>query len=125
MSNWQLDVQSEEDLQPPGAERGTVPTDIEQATGLERLEILGKMQGIDIFDMKPLDASRRGESFTILSSHAASFLPSSLLPPPPSFSVKILVTNDNKQERYKTPSVSNPQETNSTQDALGFPQIPT
>jgi len=27
---------------------------------LERLEILGKMQGIDIFDMKPLDASRKG-----------------------------------------------------------------
>jgi hypothetical protein len=24
------------------------------------LEILGKMQGIDIFDMKPLDASRTG-----------------------------------------------------------------
>jgi cytochrome c oxidase subunit 5b len=37
-----------------------VPTDLEQATGLERLEILGKMQGIDIFDMKPLDASRKG-----------------------------------------------------------------
>ena len=27
---------------------------------MERLEILGKMQGIDIFDMKPLDASRKG-----------------------------------------------------------------
>jgi cytochrome c oxidase subunit 5b len=39
-----------------------VPTDLEQATGLERLEILGKMQGIDIFDMKPLDASRLGTS---------------------------------------------------------------
>ncbi|KAF7441457.1 Cytochrome c oxidase polypeptide IV mitochondrial [Pyrenophora tritici-repentis] len=38
---------------PPGAKPGTVPTDAEQATGLERLEILGKMQGIDIFDMRP------------------------------------------------------------------------
>ena len=37
-----------------------MPTDLEQATGLERLEILGKMEGIDIFDMKPLDASRLG-----------------------------------------------------------------
>jgi cytochrome c oxidase subunit 5b len=37
-----------------------VPTDLEQSTGLERLEILGKMEGIDIFDMRPLDASRRG-----------------------------------------------------------------
>lgn len=45
---------------PAGAEPGTVPTDIDQATGLERLEILGKMQGIDVFDMKPLDASRKG-----------------------------------------------------------------
>ena len=49
-----------DDLLPAGAKPGTVPTDAEQATGLERLEILGKMQGIDIFDMRPLDASRVG-----------------------------------------------------------------
>ena len=49
-----------DDLLPPGAAPGTVPTDLEQSTGLERLEILGKMQGVDVFDMKPLDASRRG-----------------------------------------------------------------
>ncbi|KAF4635941.1 hypothetical protein G7Y89_g2140 [Cudoniella acicularis] len=54
------EIQSEADLIGPGAVPGTVPTDLEQATGLERLEILGKMQGIDIFDMKPLDASRKG-----------------------------------------------------------------
>ncbi|GAD93354.1 cytochrome c subunit Vb, putative [Paecilomyces variotii No. 5] len=54
------EVKSEEDLIPPGAKPGTMPTDIEQATGLERLELLGKMQGIDIFDMRPLDASRKG-----------------------------------------------------------------
>lgn len=48
------------DLIPPGAEAGTIPTDLEQSTGLERLEILGKMQGVDIFDMRPLDASRVG-----------------------------------------------------------------
>jgi hypothetical protein len=42
-----------------------MPTDLEQATGLERLEILGKMQGVDIFDMSPLDASRKG-TFTPL-----------------------------------------------------------
>ncbi|EMC99717.1 hypothetical protein BAUCODRAFT_83035 [Baudoinia panamericana UAMH 10762] len=53
-------IKSESDLLPPGAAPGTVPTDLEQATGLERLEILGKMQGVDIFDMRPLDASRRG-----------------------------------------------------------------
>lgn len=54
------EITSEHDLLPPGAEPGTIPTDLEQSTGLERLEILGKMQGIDIFDMKPLDASRKG-----------------------------------------------------------------
>lgn len=55
-----LEIKTYDDLLPPGAKPGTVATDIEQATGLERLEILGKMQGIDIFDMKPLDASRVG-----------------------------------------------------------------
>lgn len=54
------DIKTEDDLLGPGAEPGTVPTDLEQATGLERLEILGKMEGIDIFDMRPLDASRLG-----------------------------------------------------------------
>ncbi|KAJ5609779.1 hypothetical protein N7528_010346 [Penicillium herquei] len=41
------EIKSEDDLLPP-------------ATGLERLELIGKMQGIDIFDMRPLDASRKG-----------------------------------------------------------------
>lgn len=58
---WLLtDIETEQDLLPPGAAPGTIPTDLEQATGLERFEILGKMQGIDVFDMKPLDASRVG-----------------------------------------------------------------
>lgn len=54
------EIKSEHDLLPPGGKPGTIPTDLEQSTGLERLEILGKMQGIDIFDMRPLDASRKG-----------------------------------------------------------------
>ncbi|EEP76936.1 cytochrome c oxidase polypeptide IV [Uncinocarpus reesii 1704] len=54
------EVKSETDLFGPGAAPGTIPTDIEQATGLERLELLGKMKGIDIFNMQPLDASRLG-----------------------------------------------------------------
>ena len=55
-----IEIQTEEDLIPPGAKPGTVPSDIEHATGLERLELVGKMQGIDIFDLRPLDASRKG-----------------------------------------------------------------
>ncbi|OBA23144.1 COX5B-domain-containing protein [Metschnikowia bicuspidata var. bicuspidata NRRL YB-4993] len=35
-----------------GATPGTIPTDIDQATGLERFEILGKMEGVDVFDME-------------------------------------------------------------------------
>ncbi|KAK3170157.1 Cytochrome c oxidase subunit 4 [Lepraria neglecta] len=54
------EVRTEDDLLPPGAEPGTVPTDLDQSTGLERFEILGKMQGVDVFDMRPLDASRKG-----------------------------------------------------------------
>ncbi|KAF7846005.1 hypothetical protein BT93_L5615 [Corymbia citriodora subsp. variegata] len=54
------EISSEADLLPPGAKEGTVPTDLDQSTGLERLEIMGKMQGVDIFDMRPLDSSRKG-----------------------------------------------------------------
>lgn len=54
------EIKSESDLLPPGAPTGAIATDLDQATGLERLEILGKMQGVDIFDMRPLDASRKG-----------------------------------------------------------------
>ncbi|KAF2808281.1 subunit IV of cytochrome c oxidase [Mytilinidion resinicola] len=55
------EVKTMEDLLPKtGAAPGTVPTDLEQATGLERFEILGKMEGVDVFDMKPLDSSRKG-----------------------------------------------------------------
>lgn len=43
-----------------GAKSGSVPTDIEQATGLERLQLMGEMEGINIFDDGPLDSSRIG-----------------------------------------------------------------
>jgi cytochrome c oxidase subunit Vb len=61
-ANWShtTEIKTEDDLRGPGAAPGTVPTDLEQSTGLERLEILGKMEGVDIFDMRPLDASRTG-----------------------------------------------------------------
>jgi len=55
-----IEIKVEDDLIPPGGKAGTIPTDLDQATGLERLELIGKMQGIDIFDMRPLDASRKG-----------------------------------------------------------------
>lgn len=54
------DIKTADDLIGPGAQPGTVPTSLEQATGLERLELLGKMEGIDVFDQTPLDDTRIG-----------------------------------------------------------------
>ncbi|KAK3994225.1 cytochrome c oxidase subunit VB-domain-containing protein [Cladorrhinum sp. PSN332] len=54
------EVKTPNDLFGPGTPVGQVPTDLEQSTGVERLEILGKMEGVDVFDMRPLDASRLG-----------------------------------------------------------------
>lgn len=36
----------------PGAKPGTIPTNEDQATGLERFEMLGKLEGIDVWDME-------------------------------------------------------------------------
>lgn len=44
----------------PGGKPGAVPTDLEQATGLERLQLLGELEGINVFDDSPLDSSRLG-----------------------------------------------------------------
>jgi cytochrome c oxidase subunit 5b len=43
-----------------GAQPGTVPTDVEQATGLERLQLLGEIEGIKVFDDSALDSSHLG-----------------------------------------------------------------
>ena len=43
-----------------GAKAGQIPTDVNQSTGLERLQVLGALEGVEVFDTKPLDASRIG-----------------------------------------------------------------
>jgi len=43
-----------------GGKAGQVPTDIEQATGLERLQLLAELEGFNVFDDSVLDASRLG-----------------------------------------------------------------
>lgn len=55
-----FEVTGPEALVSPGGKEGAIPTDLDQATGIERLELLGKLQGIDIYGKEPLDASRRG-----------------------------------------------------------------
>jgi len=44
----------------PGGKPAEVPTDLEQATGLERLELLAKLDGKEFFDMAPLEMTRLG-----------------------------------------------------------------
>ncbi|CAG8488848.1 9391_t:CDS:2 [Dentiscutata erythropus] len=44
----------------PGAKDGTVATDLEHATGLERAELLAAMEGKDLFEMKPLKITKYG-----------------------------------------------------------------
>ncbi|CAO1620901.1 unnamed protein product [Parajaminaea phylloscopi] len=59
-------------LQGDGAKAGEVPSNMQQATGLERFELLGRLQGIDVFDMKPLESHRLGtvkEPITVNSLH--------------------------------------------------------
>lgn len=43
-----------------GSKAGEVPTDITQSTGLDRLQTLGFLEGVDVFDSQPLDSSRIG-----------------------------------------------------------------
>ncbi|KAH3679575.1 hypothetical protein WICMUC_000908 [Wickerhamomyces mucosus] len=54
------EVSGSETLIGAGAKENTFPTDLEQATGLERLELLAKLEGVELFDTKPLDSSRVG-----------------------------------------------------------------
>ncbi|KAI8137244.1 cytochrome c oxidase subunit VB-domain-containing protein [Fennellomyces sp. T-0311] len=57
----------------PGAAPGTVPTDLEQATGLERLELLAKLEGKELFDMEPLNMTHLGtvKNPIVVKSHDA------------------------------------------------------
>ncbi|CAK9782579.1 cytochrome c oxidase polypeptide IV [Cutaneotrichosporon oleaginosum] len=43
-----------------GVKPGEVPTDRQQATGIERFELIGKAEGVDVFDLTPLEADRLG-----------------------------------------------------------------
>lgn len=79
-----------------GGKTGEVPTDITQSTGLERLQTLGFLEGVDVFDTQPLDSSRIGtlDNPVLVYSLVRSFLfsfflsrhPCYPLPLPSSFS---------------------------------------
>jgi len=44
----------------PGAKPGTVADDIDQATGIERAELLSKLEGKELFDLSPLKVTAMG-----------------------------------------------------------------
>ncbi|KAG1462535.1 hypothetical protein G6F56_005497 [Rhizopus delemar] len=44
----------------PGAPAGQIPNDLDQATGLERLELLATLEGKQMFDMEPLNMTHLG-----------------------------------------------------------------
>jgi len=44
----------------PGAKSGTVPEDTEHATGIERAELLAKLEGKELFDLSPLTVTAFG-----------------------------------------------------------------
>lgn len=54
-----------------GAKAGQVPSDEQQATGLERLQLLGQMAGVDVFHTGPLVLTKPGtmEDPTIVNSY--------------------------------------------------------
>jgi len=59
-----------------GAKPGEIPTDESQSTGLDRVQVLGLLEGVDAFDLEPLDSSRIGtltnpvKVFSVVRCHA-------------------------------------------------------
>jgi cytochrome c oxidase subunit 5b len=55
-----LDAHAKPMLLGEGSGVGQVATEETQGTGLARLQLLGTMKGVDVFNEQPLDASRLG-----------------------------------------------------------------
>lgn len=51
---------TKKDTLPSKPVEGRIPTILEQATGIEKFELLKKIAGEEAFDLEPLDASRMG-----------------------------------------------------------------
>lgn len=55
------------------------PLSEDQATGLERFELLGKLEGVDVFDMNPVEMTRMGTVdepiaiYSLVSADGGSF----------------------------------------------------
>ncbi|KAI5293461.1 hypothetical protein KEM52_005518, partial [Ascosphaera acerosa] len=53
------DLKSPNELFGPGVKPGEIATDLDQATGVDRFELLHQMEGVEAWDMSPLDSSRK------------------------------------------------------------------
>lgn len=60
VSNTLAEATDPDSLLGPGGKKNEMPDSFEQATGIERLELLAKAEGIDLFDDKPLIQDKKG-----------------------------------------------------------------
>jgi cytochrome c oxidase subunit 5b len=67
-----------------GAKPGETPTDQSQSTGLDRVQVLGLLEGVDVFDLEPLDSSRIGTLADPIKVFSAVRRPPALSLPLPS-----------------------------------------
>jgi Cytochrome c oxidase subunit Vb len=85
-----------------GAKPGEIPTDEAQSTGLDRVQVLGCLEGVDVFDLEPLDSSRIGTlADPIKVFSAVRVFPFAILPSPLNSSSFFCFCS-----AYRTPSAS-------------------
>ncbi|KAG8835219.1 Cytochrome c oxidase subunit 4 [Serendipita sp. 399] len=91
-----------------GAKAGEVPTDLQQATGLERLQLLGQLEGIDVFNTGPLLMSKPGtlEDPTIVYSYSEERIVGCTGYPAESHDLVWISTN-NQKEHNRCPECGN------------------
>ncbi|KIY71499.1 COX5B-domain-containing protein [Cylindrobasidium torrendii FP15055 ss-10] len=85
----------------PGIKAGEVPSAYDQTTGLERLQLLGEIEGINVFDQEPLDSSRVGTKADpiVITSLSDNRIVGCTGSPADSHDVEWFVVNHNKQRR--------------------------
>ncbi|PVF95548.1 putative COX4-cytochrome-c oxidase chain IV [Serendipita vermifera] len=91
-----------------GAKAGEVPTDFQQSTGLERLQLLGQMEGVDVFNMGPLVMTKAGTTAepTIVPSYSEERIVGCSGWPLESHDT-IWITMNNHKEHHRCPECGN------------------
>ncbi|KAG8782524.1 Cytochrome c oxidase subunit 4 [Serendipita sp. 401] len=91
-----------------GAKAGEVPSDLQQATGLERLQLLGQMEGIDVFNTGPLLMTKKGtvEDPTIVHAYSEERIVGCTGWPVESHDI-IWISTNNHKEHHRCPECGN------------------